>query len=85
MKTMTRKEIFDEMAICKSSIDRISEEVQTEQDSEVRLAKIDEMIQLADRMSALDTLNKKLILKDLKRQIKMFIKDLIRIGLKREL
>lgn len=84
MKTMTRKEIFDEMAICKSSIDRISEEVQTEQDSEVRMAKIDEMIQLADRMSALDTLNKKLILKDLKRQKKMFIKDLIRIGLRRE-
>jgi hypothetical protein len=77
-KLMTEKEIFDEFEICKEKFNRLQEEFDSETEHSIRMDKINEMISIANRMSELDTLNKKVILKNFKSSTKKILKALLK-------
>ena len=77
-KLMTEKEIFDEFETCKEKFNRLQEEFEIETEHSIRMNKIEEMILIANRMSELDTLNKKYLLKEFKSDTKKIIKVLLK-------
>ena len=78
---MTMREISNEMKKCQARINTLCELNENEPNSDIRMKNVKEMMKLLKRMDKLDTLNKKLILKRLKKDgkrakkaIKHFIK-----------
>lgn len=78
---MTRKDIEKEMKTCNLRIRQLQREMLTEDDFAVAKTKIDEMVLLAKRVSELDTMNKNMILIELKTKTDKLINNIKR-GLK---
>lgn len=58
---MTRKEIYEEILSCKAKLDELQKKAMAEKEFNRTMGIFDEMIQVANRISELDTLNKKLL------------------------
>lgn len=79
-KKITREEISNEMQLCMQEVDRIREKLMIEGDSKTRMAYIEKMVEYADRISELDTMNKKLLLKDIKKARRQAVKELLKLA-----
>lgn len=76
---MTIQLVSNEIKKCEARIKTLCALNETERDSAVRMKNIDEMIAVAKRMSKLDTLHKKLLLKQLKKDGKRARKRIKRL------
>lgn len=63
---MTKEEIRKEMQECKARIRQLSDEVMRESNISTGKPKIDEMVKLADRIAKLDSMNKELLIAEIK-------------------
>jgi hypothetical protein len=79
---MTEKEFMDEFNACKDQFNKLKEECESETDTSRRIAICKEMVEVVNRMSELDTINKKRLLKEYKSNsrkiMKVFIKSLFK-------
>lgn len=77
-KRLTKEEISKEFEFCKQKVDELLDKGRNADSVGSSIAYLKEALTYADRMSELDTMNKKLLLKDFKKQRWQLLKKVIK-------
>lgn len=81
-KLMTEEEILDEMEICKTHFNYLEGEFNSKTDHLIRMDIIREMVSEVEKMSELDTLYQKVLLKKYKSDTRKIVKVFLITALK---